>query len=112
MTDVFAPDDIDRMSAEIDAQLRELGTPGTGLARGGDAAGALGEKQRTAIETATGEEAMTFLARFRQGGAQGPVRARRYPPHAMEQVAGHHQQGRAEDLQRHPRRHGLSGGPF
>ena len=66
MTDPFTPEDIEQMSVEIDAQLRELGTPGTGLSRGGSPEGALGAKQRKAIEAATGQDAMTFLARFKQ----------------------------------------------
>ena len=70
MTEAFTADDIARLSTDIDAQLRELGTPGTGLARGRTPGEALGEKQRRAIETATGEDALTFLARFRQAARQ------------------------------------------
>jgi hypothetical protein len=65
MDDPFTPDDVSKLSAEIDTQLRELGAPGTGLARGRTPRQALGAKQKRAIEEATGEEAMTFLARFK-----------------------------------------------
>ena len=64
--DPFTPDDVERLSADIDAQLRELGTPGTGLAKSGGAPErALGERQRRAIEQATGQEAIGFLRRFK-----------------------------------------------
>jgi hypothetical protein len=66
MTNPFTQDDIARLSAEIDAQLNELGAPGTGLSRSGSPEGALGAKQRKAIEKATGEEAIIFLSRFKQ----------------------------------------------
>jgi hypothetical protein len=66
MDDPFTPQQLDDLSARIDEQLRSLGAPGTGLARGRKPAQALGETQRRAIEQATGEEAMSFLARFKQ----------------------------------------------
>ena len=66
MTNPFTPEEIEQMSVDIDAQLKELGTPGTGLSRSGSPEGALGAKQRKAIEAATGEDAMSFLARFKQ----------------------------------------------
>jgi hypothetical protein len=66
MDDPFTPQELDALSAQIDEQLRALGAPGTGLARGRKPAQALGEAQRRAIEQATGEEAMSFLARFKQ----------------------------------------------
>ena len=66
MPDPFTPEEIERLSGDIDAQLRELGTPGTGLAKSGGRPGrALGERQRQAIERATGEDAVGFLRRFR-----------------------------------------------
>ena len=65
MDDPFTPEDIARLSGEIDAELRELGAPGTGLARGRTPKQALGEKQKQAIERATGEEATSFLVRFK-----------------------------------------------
>ena len=65
MVDPFTPEDIAKLSDEIDAELRELGAPGTALARGRTAKQALGEKQKRAIEQATGEEATSFLARFK-----------------------------------------------
>lgn len=70
MTNPFTQDDIARLSAEIDAQLNELGAPGTGSSRSGGPKGALGAKQRRAIEKATGEDAMSFLARFKQAARQ------------------------------------------
>jgi hypothetical protein len=63
--DPFTPEDIVKLSEEIDGQLRELGAPGTGLARGRTPKQALAEKQKRAIEQATGEEATSFLARFK-----------------------------------------------
>ena len=65
MDDPFTPEDIEKLSAAIDAELRELGAPGTALSRGRTAKEALGEKQRRAIEKATGEEATSFLTRFK-----------------------------------------------
>jgi hypothetical protein len=66
MTEPFTPDDIARLSAEIDRELLALGTPGTGLARGDAPEQALPERQRRALEQATGEEAMSFLRRFKR----------------------------------------------
>jgi hypothetical protein len=63
--DPFTPEDIAKLSAEIDAELRELGAPGTGLARGRTPTQALAEKQKRAIEQTTGVEATTFLTRFK-----------------------------------------------
>jgi hypothetical protein len=65
MDDPFTPEDVAKLSAEIDAELRELGAPGTGLLRGRTAKEALGGKQKKAIEKATGEDATSFLARFK-----------------------------------------------
>jgi hypothetical protein len=50
---------------EIDRQLLTLGTPGTGLARGGTPEQALPALQRRALEQATGQDAMTFLQRVK-----------------------------------------------
>jgi hypothetical protein len=41
----FTPEDIDKLSATIDAELRELGATGTGLARGRTLKEALGESR-------------------------------------------------------------------
>jgi hypothetical protein len=65
MDDLFTSRELDDLSAKIDEQLRALGSPGTGLAKGRKAAQVLGEKQRRAIEEATSEDATTFLARFK-----------------------------------------------
>jgi hypothetical protein len=66
MTEPFTPDDIARLSAEIDRELLALGTPGTSLARGDTPEQALPETQRRALEQATGEDAMRFLKRFKR----------------------------------------------
>jgi hypothetical protein len=66
MTEPFTPDDIARLSAEIDRKLLALGTPGTSLARGDTPEQALPETQRRALEQATGEDAMRFLKRFKR----------------------------------------------
>jgi hypothetical protein len=63
--DPFTPEDVEKLSAAIDAELRELGAPGTALSRGRTVKEALGEKQKRAIEEATGQEAASFLARFK-----------------------------------------------
>jgi hypothetical protein len=63
--DLFTAQQIADLSSEIDSQLRELGAPGTGLVRGRTAKEALGEKQKRAIEKATGEDAESFLTRFK-----------------------------------------------
>lgn len=65
MDDLFTAQQIADLSSEIDSQLRELGAPGTGLVRGRTAKEALGEKQKRAIEKATGEDAESFLTRFK-----------------------------------------------
>jgi hypothetical protein len=66
MADPFTTAEIEQLSTQIDDQLRELGTPGTGLAKsGGRPERALGVRQRRAIEEATGEEAIGFLRSFR-----------------------------------------------
>jgi hypothetical protein len=70
MTDPFTPDDIARLSEDIDRQLLALGTPGTGLAKGGTPEQALPTLQRQALEQATGQDAMTFLQRFKQAAHQ------------------------------------------
>jgi hypothetical protein len=69
--DPFTPDEIAHLSSEIDEQLRALGTPGTGLAKSGGAPEkALGVRQRKAIEQATGQEALSFLRRFKEAARQ------------------------------------------
>jgi hypothetical protein len=74
MDDPFTPQELDDLSTKIDEQLRALGAPGTGLAKGRKPAEALGETQRQAIERATGEDAMTFLARFKQAARKDVCR--------------------------------------
>jgi hypothetical protein len=66
MTDPFTDAELDTLAGQIDAELMTLGTPGTGLARsGGEAKGALSERHRGMIEKATGQNATTFLQRFK-----------------------------------------------
>jgi hypothetical protein len=63
----FTPDEIEDLSAQVDQQLMGVlakeGTFGLRTTRGADSRPL--EKQREAIERATGEDARTFLARFR-----------------------------------------------
>jgi hypothetical protein len=99
--DPFTPEDIDKLSAQIDAELRELGAPATGLARGRTPKQALGEKQKRAIEQATGEEATSFLTRFKNAARKDLLREGRHPPYAMVQMEGSREQGHREDLRRH-----------
>jgi hypothetical protein len=66
MNDLFTPQELEHLSARVDEQLRALGASETGFVRGGKKEQALGEAQRRAIEQATGEDALTFLARFKQ----------------------------------------------
>jgi predicted exporter len=71
MSDPFTPAELDTLSAQIDQQLRDLGSQGQDRALKGDdtQAGALGQAQRQAqrqaLEQVTGEAAESFLARFR-----------------------------------------------
>ena len=56
MDDPFTPEDIEKLSAAIDAELRELGAPGTALSRGRTIKEALGEKQKVvSLKLADGE---------------------------------------------------------
>ena len=66
MTDPFTPDQIDQMTNEINQQLQDLGTLQAAPLRAGQPARPRAAKQRAVIETATGQDATTFLARFRQ----------------------------------------------
>jgi hypothetical protein len=67
MSDLFTPDEIERLTGEVNEQLRTLAAEEPGLQRGGKGAGRpRAERQRMAIEQATGQDAITFIARFRQ----------------------------------------------
>jgi hypothetical protein len=66
MDDLFTPQELEQLSARVDEQLRALGAAETRFTRGPKKAQALGEAQRRAIEQATGEDALTFLARFKR----------------------------------------------
>ena len=67
MTEVFTPGQITALSAEIDAQLRELGTAYSfAQTRGGEQPKDLPNKQRRAIEDTTRQDAPSFMKRFLQ----------------------------------------------
>jgi hypothetical protein len=66
MPDLFTPEEIERLSGEVNDQLRRLATEEPALQRGKGAARPRAASQRKAIEQATGQDATTFLARFRQ----------------------------------------------
>ena len=67
MTEVFTPEQITALSAEIDAQLRELGTAYSfAEVRGGEQPKDLPNKQRRAIEDTTQQDAPSFMKRFLQ----------------------------------------------
>ena len=67
MTEVFTPEQITALSAEIDAQLRELGTAHSfAEVRGGEQPKDLPNKQRRAIEDTTQQDAPSFMKRFLQ----------------------------------------------
>jgi hypothetical protein len=70
MPQPFTDEEITRLSAELDAELRTLGTPGTGLLKGGTPAEALPARQREALERATGEEALSFLEKFKRAARE------------------------------------------
>lgn len=66
MDDPFTPEQLDRLTGEINQQLRELSAAEPATARGKEAARQRGRlRQRERIEKATTEDAATFLARFR-----------------------------------------------
>ena len=67
MTEVFTPEQITALGAEIDAQLRELGTAYSfAEIRGGEQPKDLPNKQRRAIEDTTQQDAPSFMKRFQQ----------------------------------------------
>lgn len=67
MTEVFTPEQITTLGAEIDAQLWELGTAYSfGEIRRGDQPKDLPDKQRRAIEDITQQDAPSFMKRFKQ----------------------------------------------
>jgi hypothetical protein len=61
----FTESDIARLSAQVDAELAALATSGEGALRGETPGGGLPPRQREAIESATGQDAPTFLTRFK-----------------------------------------------
>jgi hypothetical protein len=69
MSELFTPDQIEQLTAEINEQLRSLTIADSASVRAAPAA-PRGERQRRAIEQATGQDAKTFLARFRAAARQ------------------------------------------
>lgn len=65
MPESFTDAQLLQMTAEIDQQLHELSTEESAYLRAGAPHRAKAERQRAAITQATGEDATTFLARFR-----------------------------------------------
>jgi hypothetical protein len=66
MSDLFTPEEIERLTGEVNEQLRVLAVEEPAFQRGKGAARPRAERQRKVIEQATGQDAATFLARFRQ----------------------------------------------
>ncbi len=66
MSDVFTPEQIEQFTTEINQQLLELTAVDPTSQRALRGGPPRAEKQRKALEQATGEDAGTFLARFRQ----------------------------------------------
>src|SRR5271165_4985108 len=66
MSDLFTPEQIEQLTAEVNQQLQMLSAAEPAWQRGKRGAGAPAERQRKVIEKATGQDAATFLARFRQ----------------------------------------------
>jgi hypothetical protein len=66
MQDLFTAEQIEQFTADINQQLQTLAVTEPADQRAGRAAHPRAAKQRTAIEHATGQDAATFLARFRQ----------------------------------------------
>ena len=67
MTEIFTPEQITALGAEIDAQLRELNTAYPSAAtKGGELYRELPNKQHQAIEQTTQQDAPSFMKRFLQ----------------------------------------------
>jgi hypothetical protein len=67
MSDPFSPEQIERMTAEINGQLRDLAVAAE---KAGGRGRARPVNQLTAIQHATGEDPATFLTRFRLAARQ------------------------------------------
>jgi hypothetical protein len=70
MHQLFTDEEITTLSARIDAELLYLGTPGTGQLKSATPEEVLPVRQRQALETATGEEATSFIAKFKRAARQ------------------------------------------
>jgi hypothetical protein len=66
MQDLFTAEQIEQFTADINQQLQSLTASDPVAQRGGRGAHPRAEKQRKAIEQATGQDATTFRVRFRQ----------------------------------------------
>lgn len=66
MSDVFTPDEVESLTSELNRQLMDLAAEGPASQRARGAGKPHAERQRKALEAATGQDAATFLARFRQ----------------------------------------------
>jgi hypothetical protein len=65
MPEPFTADQIEQLTLEINEQLRELVESDPAKMRGGRPPPKSARRQLTAIEQSTGQDATTFLARFR-----------------------------------------------
>jgi len=71
MNEPFTAEQITALSAEVDEQLQELNSIyGTDQLKGVKSKDALPDKQRQVIAVATGEDAASFLKRFKQAARQ------------------------------------------
>jgi hypothetical protein len=66
MLDPFTDEKIEQLTTEINQQLRELGTADPAELRAPRRGSPRTERQQKAIAQATGQDAATFLARFRE----------------------------------------------
>ncbi|MGB8844005.1 MAG: hypothetical protein WCC64_23390 [Aliidongia sp.] len=70
MSDLFTPEQIEQMTTDLNQQLLALSKAEPATFRGDGAARPAAARQRQAIEQATGQDATTFLARFRHAARQ------------------------------------------
>jgi hypothetical protein len=66
MSDVFTPDEIESLTSELNQQLLALQAEAPATQRGAGAGERRGQRQLAAIAAATGQDAASFLVRFRQ----------------------------------------------
>jgi hypothetical protein len=70
MVDPFTEEQIEKLTAEINQQLRELETADTAELKAGWRGTVRTGRQKQAIAQATGQDASAFLARFREAAQQ------------------------------------------